>query len=79
MWIVGVVGVLAVAAAIVFGATAQGRPRATGSPLLGAGVSVLAVSGVLLWWVGWNLSATLLPLGLVFVVLGASQRWRHYA
>ncbi len=78
-WVVVIIGVLAVGAAVVFGVRLQGRPRsaATGKPLLVVGVLFMAVSGVLLLTSGPRLYAKWFPLGVVFLAVGASQMARN--
>lgn len=78
-WVVVIIGLLAVGAAAVFGVRMQSRPRtaAAGKPLLAVGVLVMALSGMLLLTSGPNLTATLLPLGVVFGAVGASQMARN--
>ncbi len=79
-WIVVAIGVVAVGAAAAFGVRLRRRPErstATGKPLLGVGILFMALSGVLLPTSGPTLYATWFPLGVVFLVVGASQMARN--
>ena len=75
-WIVVVAGVVAVLAAVALGVR-RSRPErstaASGKPLMLVGILFLTLSGVFLFMGGPDLYAVWVPLGVVFVAVGASQ------